>query len=61
MSLGEVFQYMCLLLGELNHSIDSLTAMTAMGASTLTHVQTPTCTHQKCLHFVLESHSRTAE
>lgn len=40
MSLGEMLQYMCLLLGELNHSVDSLTAMAAMGASTLL-----TCKH----------------
>lgn len=41
-----------------DHSLDS---MTAMGASILAHVQKPTYIKQKCLHFLLESHSRSTK
>lgn len=61
MSLGELLKNMCLLSGELNHPLDSLTVMTAMGASALTHMKKPTFTHQKCLHFLCESHSKTTK
>lgn len=50
-----MLKYICLLSGEVNHSLDS---RTAIGASILTHVQKPTYLKQKYLHFLLESHSR---
>jgi len=61
MRLGEMLKYIFLLLGELIHSLDSLTSMTAVGASTLNRMQKPACTRQKWLHFLLEFHYRTAK
>lgn len=47
-----MLKYISLLSAEVNHS------MTAMWASVQSHVQKPTYMHQKCLHFLPESHSR---
>lgn len=50
-----MLKYISLLLGQVNHSLDSMTATQAL---ILTHVQKPTYIHHKCLHFLLESYSK---